>query len=66
LIAEKILAEDGSGPRWAQMQNLNMLTCTEGKERTFAQYESLLRKIGFQSVEGRSTTAPLDALLALK
>jgi len=66
LIAEKILAEDGSGPRWAQMQNLNMLTCTEGKERTLTQYETLLRKIGFRSVAGRTTSAPLDALLAMK
>lgn len=66
LIAEKMLAEDGSGPRWAQMQNLNMLTCTEGKERTLAQYEAILRRVGFQSVEGRTTTAPLDAILALK
>lgn len=66
LIAEKILASDGSGPRWAQMQNLNMLTCTEGKERTFEQYEAILRRIGFTSVEARTTSAPLDALLARK
>ena len=26
LIAEKLLDEDKRGPRWAQMQNLNMLT----------------------------------------
>jgi acetylserotonin N-methyltransferase len=47
LIAEKLLSADKRGPRWAQMQNLNMLTCTEGKERTLAEYEVLLRRAGF-------------------
>jgi acetylserotonin N-methyltransferase len=66
LIAEKLLNNDQSGPRWAQMQNLNMLTCTEGKERTLAQYEALLREVGFATVEGRATPSPLDAVLAVK
>ena len=66
LIAEKLLHDDQSGPRWAQMQNLNMLTCTEGKERTLGQYEALLRKAGFAHVEGRATPSPLDAVLATK
>src|SRR5262249_22676248 len=34
LIAEKLLAADKSGPTHAHMQSLNMLICTEGKERT--------------------------------
>jgi acetylserotonin N-methyltransferase len=66
LIAEKLLLDDKSGPRWAQMQNLNMLTCTEGKERTLAEYEALLREAGFAEVLGRRTPSPLDAVLALK
>jgi acetylserotonin N-methyltransferase len=66
LIAEKILLDDKSGPRWAQMQNLNMLTCTEGKERTLAEYEALLRRVGFAGVVGCRTTSPLDAILATK
>jgi acetylserotonin N-methyltransferase len=66
LIAEKLLQEDGTGPRWAQMQNLNMLTCTEGKERTLAEYEALLRRVGFSEVLGRTTPSPLDAVLAVK
>jgi acetylserotonin N-methyltransferase len=66
LIAEKLLLDDHSGPSWAQMQNLNMLTCTEGKERTLPQYEALLKKVGFATVEGRRTESPLDAVLALK
>jgi acetylserotonin N-methyltransferase len=66
LIAEKLLNEDRSGPRWAQMQSLNMLTCTEGKERTLSEYEALLKRVGFAEVIGCRTSAPLDATLALK
>ncbi len=66
LIAEKLLANDRSGPTWALMQSLNMLTCTEGKERTLAEYEALLRTVGFGQVTGRPTSSPLDAVLAIK
>jgi acetylserotonin N-methyltransferase len=66
LIAEKLLLDDKSGPRWAQMQNLNMLTCTEGKERSLPEYESLLARVGFRDVQGFRTTAPIDAILARK
>ena len=66
LIAEKLLDDDKRGPRWAQMQNLNMLTCTEGKERTFSEYEALLKQVGFSQVSGAKTPAPLDAVLAVK
>jgi acetylserotonin N-methyltransferase len=66
LIAEKLLWEDKTGPRWAQMQNLNMLTCTEGKERTLNEYETLLTKAGFSYVSGRRLPVPGDAILAVK
>jgi acetylserotonin N-methyltransferase len=66
LIAEKLLLDDQSGPPWAQMQSLNMLTCTEGKERTLAQYERLLEQAGFARVQGHRTSSPLDAVLAIK
>lgn len=66
LIAEKLLEEDRRGPRWAQLQSLNMLVCTEGKERTLSEYEALLTAHGFQDVVGCRTTAPLDAVLARK
>jgi acetylserotonin N-methyltransferase len=66
LIAEKLLDDDRTGPSWAVMQSLNMLLVTEGKERTFAEYEALLRRVGFAEVQGRRTSAPLDAVLALK
>jgi acetylserotonin N-methyltransferase len=66
LIAEKLLADDRAGPRWALMQSLNMLVCTEGKERTLAEYEALLRRVGFAEVLGCRTSSPLDAVLARK
>ncbi len=64
LIAEKLLEEGKRGPRWAQMQNLNMLTCTEGKERTLSEYEALLKQVGFAEILGCRTSSPLDAVLA--
>jgi acetylserotonin N-methyltransferase len=64
LVAEKVLDPDRAGPRWAQLQSLNMLVCAEGKERTLAEYEVLLRQAGFRHVDGRVTASPLDAILA--
>ncbi len=66
LIAEKLLAEDKTGPVPALMQSLNMLVCTEGRERTLSEYRTLLEAAGFRDVQGRITGAPLDAVLALK
>ncbi|MFM7160691.1 MAG: methyltransferase [Planctomycetaceae bacterium] len=66
LLAEKIVWEDKSGPRWALLQSLNMLVCTEGKERTLGEYARLLETAGFESVQGRRTGSPLDAVLAFK
>ena len=66
LIAEKLLDDDKNGPVPALMQSLNMLVCAEGKERNLAEYAALLRQTGFTQVEGKVTTAPLDAILALK
>lgn len=66
LIAEKLLREDKTGPRWALLQSLNMLTCTEGKERSLSEYSELLRSAGFSQIQGAVTTTPLDAILAIK
>jgi acetylserotonin N-methyltransferase len=66
LVAEKLLDDDRAGPRWAQLQSLNMLVCAEGKERTAAEYEALLRAAGFRRIESRRTASPLDAVLAVK
>ena len=66
LVAEKLLDDDRAGPPWAVLQSLNMLVCTEGKERTLAEYEALLRTAGFGRIEGRRTATPLDAVLAVR
>lgn len=66
LIAEKLLRDDLSGPVHAHMQSLNMLICTEGRERSFAQYAALLEEAGFGEIEGKVTGSPLDAVLAVK
>jgi acetylserotonin N-methyltransferase len=66
LLAEKLLNEDKSGPTSAQMQSLNMLVCTEGRERSLAEYRELLQKTGFQNVQGRMTGSTLDAVFAVK
>jgi acetylserotonin O-methyltransferase len=66
LIAEKLVHDDRTGPVGALMQDLNMLTCTEGKERTLGDYASLLQEAGFVEVQGVQTPSPLDAVMAVK
>jgi acetylserotonin N-methyltransferase len=66
LLAEKLLYEDKSGPLSAHLQSLNMLMCTEGKERTLPEYRRLLEEAGFRGVQGRITGGTLDAILATK
>jgi acetylserotonin N-methyltransferase len=66
LIAEMLLDDDKRGPVDAHMQSLNMLVCTEGRERSPAEYRSLLESAGFTAVQGHRTGTPLDAVLALK
>jgi acetylserotonin O-methyltransferase len=66
LVSEKLLNEEKTGPTSAQLQSLNMLVCTEGKERTLNEYRELLEEAGFRQVQGRVTGSPLDAILAMK
>lgn len=66
LIAEKLLVEDKTGPRWGLLQSLNMLVCTEGRERTLTEYESLLSRAGFRDVQGMRLPVPIDVVLARK
>lgn len=66
LLAEKLLHQDKTGPTSTHMQSLNMLICTEGKERTLGEYRQLLENAGFRDVRGHVTGGPLDAVLALK
>jgi precorrin-6B methylase 2 len=66
LIGEKLLEEGGVGPLAANMQSINMLIVTEGRERRLSEYAGLLRRAGFGEVKGRRTGAALDAILAGK
>jgi acetylserotonin N-methyltransferase len=66
LIGEKLLEEDGVGPLHANMQSLNMLIVTEGRERSLGEYTRLLQRAGFGAVEGKRTGVALDAILAVK
>jgi acetylserotonin N-methyltransferase len=66
LIAEMLLDDDKSSPTPALMQSLNMLVCTEGRERTLGEYEALLREAGFSHVDGWRTDTALDAILAVR
>jgi acetylserotonin N-methyltransferase len=66
LIAEKIVDRDKCGPLSALLQSLNMLVCTQGKERTLEEYRQLLEGCGFGNVQAVRTGAYLDAILATK
>ncbi len=66
LLAEKLLDDDLHGPVHVHMQSLNMLMCTEGRERSLPEYAGLLRNAGFAEVIGVRTGKPVDAVLAVK
>lgn len=66
LLAEKLLCDDKTGPPSAQLQSLNMLVCTEGRERSLGEYRRLLEDAGFIEVRGHTTGCPLDAIFARK
>lgn len=66
LIVEALLNDDRSGPVYATMQDLNMLVCTDGRERTFDEYRTLLEAAGFTNVEYKRTGTLVDAIFATK
>jgi acetylserotonin O-methyltransferase len=66
LICEALLNEERTGPVHAFMQSVNMLTCTEGRERTASEYEALCRAAGFGEVRAAVTGAAVDAVVAIK
>ncbi len=63
LVAEKLLTP---GYVSAHMQSMNMLVNAEGRERSAAEYEALLRAAGFSKAASKVTGAYLDAVLAIK
>ncbi len=66
LVVEALVDDDRCGPVYALMQDLNMLICTDGRERTFAEYRRLLEAADFTNVEAHRTGSLLDVVLAFK
>jgi acetylserotonin O-methyltransferase len=64
LITEILVDEDRSGPLYAMLQDLNMLVCTDGKERTATEYEALLKTASFIRFEFHRTKSLVDGILA--
>ena len=64
-MAERLLFDDGVGPVSANMQSLNMLICTEGKERTPGEYARHTARGRFHAKWMPAPDAR-DAVLALK
>jgi acetylserotonin N-methyltransferase len=66
LVTETLVDDDRGGPTYTLMQDLNMLVCTDGRERTEAEYSVLLQAASFASVQFRRTGSLVDAILASK
>ena len=66
LVTETLVDDDRTGPTYTLMQDLNMLVCTDGRERTETEYSALLQTAGFSAVEFRRTDSLVDAILAIK
>lgn len=66
LITEALLDDNRDGPVYAYMQDMNMLVCTEGRERTAAEYRTLLEDAGFVDVRWKRTGSLLDVVLCSK
>lgn len=64
LVTEVLVDEDRRGPLYAMLQDLNMLVCTDGKERTAGEYQQLLQLAGFRRFEFHRTNSLLDGILA--
>ncbi len=65
---EKVLNNDFSGARVGLMQDLHMLLVSApgARERTEAEYSSLLQGMGFRDVQVTRLDAPRDLVVARK
>jgi acetylserotonin N-methyltransferase len=66
LVTETLVDDERDGPIYTLMQDLNMLVCTDGRERTESEYSALLQAAGFSTVQFRRTGSLVDAILATK
>ena len=67
-ISESVLNPDYSGSRFAMMKDIAMLVVCEsgGRERTEAEYGSLLNATGFEIEQVLRMNAPRDLIVARK
>ncbi|HET9223676.1 MAG TPA: methyltransferase, partial [Roseiflexaceae bacterium] len=68
LVVEKVLNNDYSGTTAGLMMDLHMLVVSApgGRERSEAEYRSLLRQAGFTEIEIVRFDAPRDLMIARK
>jgi hypothetical protein len=68
LVSQKVLNNDFSGTRFALMLDLTMLVAAESgaRERSEAEYRSLLEEAGFRDMEVIRIEAPRDLIVARK
>jgi hypothetical protein len=68
LVSQKVLNNDFSGTRFALMLDLTMLVAAESgaRERSEAEYGSLLEEAGFRDMEVVRIDAPRDLIVACK
>jgi SAM-dependent methyltransferase len=68
LIHEKLVDDDGRGPRANALVNLDMLLWTEGQQFTLAQLQALLTAAGFpaETVKRRDTAGNWSVVTAAK
>ena len=68
LVSETVLRPDFSGSTFALMKDLTMMVAceSEGRERTEAEYQTLLNETGFKISEVIRLDAPRDLIIARK
>ncbi len=67
MVTEFLLDEDGTGPLFSTIFNLNMLKQTEdGRTYTFSQIKSWLVKTDFKSIEKQNLAGPHTLITAVK
>jgi O-methyltransferase domain/Dimerisation domain len=65
LIALELVVPDGAGPHMAKMIDLTMLGMLNGRERTQAEYRTLLEQAGFKVEAVTPTPTPISVITAL-
>jgi ubiquinone/menaquinone biosynthesis C-methylase UbiE len=64
LIIETIIENDNK-PSWGKMLDLYMMIGVNGRERTKAEYQNLLKKAGFKIEKIKRTVSPMSLIVAV-